>query len=64
MDEIQIKIVQSPILQGLLACLRDALLLVVCAPEFGHDEQVRAGDDAVFDCASDPVAAFALIAVV
>ena len=44
--------------------MRDALLLVVCAPEFGHDEQVRAGDDAVFNCASDPVAAFALIAVV
>ena len=63
-DDVEIEIVDAPVLELFLADGLDAVVIVEGVPEFGDEEEVGAFDYTFFDGASDPLAAFGFIAIV
>ena len=63
-DNVEIEIVDPPVLQLLLADGRHAVLVVEGIPELGHEEQVGALDDALFDGAGYALAGLDFVAVI
>lgn len=58
---IEIKVVETKLLEGLVEGSLDEVRLVRGIPEFGGDEKVLAGDDRrdnFFECATDLVLVF------
>ena len=64
MDDVEIEIVNAPILELLFADGLDAIVVVEGVPEFGDEEEVGAFDYAFFDGARDTLARFLFVAVV
>ena len=64
MDDVEIEIVNAPILELLFADGLNAVVVVEGVPEFGDEEEVGAFDYAFFDGACDTLARFLFVAVV
>lgn len=62
--DIEVKVVDAPVLKLLFADGLDAVVVVEGIPELGDKEEVFALDEAVFDSAGDALAAFLLVAVI
>lgn len=63
-DDVEVEVVDTPVLELLFADRLDSVVVVEGVPEFGDKEEVGAFDYAFFDGASDALAAFLLVAVV
>ena len=64
MHDVEIEVVDFPILQLLLANRLDLFLVVKGIPEFGNDEELFALYEAVLDGPAYALAAFLLVAIV
>lgn len=64
MDDVQVKVVDAPVLKLLFADRFDAVMVVERVPKFGNEKKVFTFDKAVFDGASNTLTAFLLIAVI
>ena len=60
-NQVQIKVVDSPELKSELASGLDVLVLVVGVPKLGDDEQVLALDETLLDGASDTLTALLFV---
>ena len=63
-DNVEVKVVDAPILKLLFADGLDTVMVVERVPEFRDKEEVGALDYAFFDCAGDALAAFLFVSVV
>ena len=63
-DNVEVKVVDAPILKLLFADGLDAVMVVERVPELGDEEEVGTLDYAFFDGASDALAAFLFVSVV
>lgn len=63
-NEPEIKVVKTPIVERLLGQLEDVLLGVESVPELGGDKELLAGDETVGDGLADTFAGFLLVTVV
>ena len=63
-DDVEVEVVDAPVLELLFADWLDAVVVVVSVPEFGDEEEVGAFDYAFFDGAGDALAGFLFVAVV
>ena len=64
MDNVEIKVVDTPVLELLFADGFYTVVVVERVPEFRDKEEVRAFDYAFFDGAGDALAGFLFIAIV
>lgn len=64
MYDVEVEVVDAPVLELFLADGLDDGVGVVGVPEFGDEEEVGAFYDAFFDGAGDALAGFDLVAVV
>ena len=64
MDQVKVEVVETQVLQSLLASHLYVLFPVEGVPELGSHEQVRPGDDALVNGSLDSLAALLLVAVV
>ena len=64
MDDVEVKIVNPPVLELLLADWLDAVMVVKGIPELGDEEEIRAFDYPFFDGARNTLARFLFIAVI
>ena len=64
MDDVKVKIVNTPVLELLLADWLDAVMVVKRIPELGDEEEIGAFDYAFFDGARNTLARFLFIAVI
>ena len=64
MDEVEVEVVDAPVLKLAFADGFDALGVVERVPELGDEEEFRAGDEAFFYGARDAEADFEFVAVV
>lgn len=64
MDDIQVEVVDAPVGQLLFANGLDAFLVVESIPQLGHDKELLALHEAVFDSACDALAALNFVAVI
>jgi hypothetical protein len=64
MHNVEVEIVDSVVLELLLANRFDTLLVVEGVPQLGNDEQLFSLDKAVLDGASEALAGFLFVAVV
>ncbi len=62
--DVQVEVVDAPVLQLLFADGRYAVVVVEGVPEFGNEEEVAALDETVFYGAGDALAGFDFVAVV
>lgn len=62
-DQVEVEVVDAPVLQLLLGDRRDALGVVERVPQLGDDEEVGALAEAVFNSPHDAFAGFLLVAV-
>jgi hypothetical protein len=63
-DEVEIEVVDTPVLELLLDNGLDLLLVVECLPKLGDDEEFFALYEALLDGAGDTLAGLDLVAVV
>jgi len=63
-NNVEVKVVDSVVLELLLADGLDTLLVVERVPEFGDDEEFFTLDKAVLDGAGETLTGFLLVAVV
>ena len=63
-DDVEVEVVDTPVLELLFADRLDSVVVVEGVPEFGDKEEVGAFDYAFFDGASDALAGFLFVAVV
>lgn len=64
MDDVEVKVVDTPVLELLLADWLDALVVVERVPELGNDEELLTLDETVLDGAGNTLTSFLLVAVV
>ena len=64
MNDVEVKIVDTPVLELLLADWLDAVMVVKRIPEFGDKEEIGAFDYAFFDGACNTLARLLFIAVI
>ena len=64
MHDVEVEVINAPVLELLFADGLDAGTVVEGVPEFGHKEEVGAFDEAVFDGAGNTLTGFLLVAVV
>ena len=64
MHNVEVEVVDAPVLELLFADGLDAVVVVEGVPELGDEEEVGALDEAVFYGASYALATFLLVAVV
>ena len=64
MDDVEVEVVDAPVLELLFANGLDAVVVVISVPEFGDEEEVGAFDYAFFNGAGDALAGFFFVAVV
>jgi len=62
--DVEVEVVDGPVLELFLADGCDARVVVEGVPELGDEEEVGAFDEAVFDGAGDALAGFDFVAVV
>ena len=62
--DVEVEVVNAPILQLLLADRCHTVMVVERVPQLGNKEEIRAFDDSVLDGPGDALAGFDLIAVV
>lgn len=62
--DVEVEVVDAPVLELLFANGFDARAVVEGVPEFGDEEEVGAFDEAVFDGAGDALAGFDFVAVI
>ena len=63
-DDVEVKVVDTPVLELLFADRLDSVVVVEGVPEFGDKEEVGAFDYALFDGASDALTGFLFVTVV
>lgn len=63
-DDVEVEIVDTPVLELLLADRRDAVVVVEGVPELGDEEQVGAFDESILDGPGYSLAGFDFVAVV
>ena len=64
MHDVEIEVVDAPVLELFFADGLHAWAVVEGVPEFGDEEEVGAFDEAVFDGAGDALAGFDFVAVI
>lgn len=64
MHNVEVEVINSPVLELLFADGLDAIMIVEGIPEFGYEEEIGAFDNAFFDGAGDTLAGFLFVAVV
>ncbi len=64
MDNVEVKIIDSPVCELFAADGLDFVAFVKGVPELGDEEEFFAGHKAIFDCAGDAFASFFFVAVV
>ncbi len=64
MDNVEVKVVDAPVLELLFADGLYPVVIVEGVPKFGDKEEVGALDNAFFDGAGNALAAFLFVAVV
>jgi hypothetical protein len=64
MDQVQVEVVNSPVLELLLGDGLDLLVVVECLPELGDDEEVFALYKALLDGTGNTLASFDFVAVI
>jgi hypothetical protein len=64
MDQVQVEVVDSPVLELLLGDGLDLLVVVECLPKLGDDEEVFALYKALLDGAGNTLASFDFVAVI
>jgi len=62
--DVEVEVVDAPVLELLFADRLDAIVVVEGIPEFGDEVELFALDEAFFDGTGDSLAAFLLVAVV
>ena len=63
-DDVEVEVVDAPVLELLFADGLDPVVVMEGVPEFGDEEEVGAFDYAFFDGAGDALAGFLFVAVV
>ena len=63
-DNVEVKVINTPILELFLADRLDTIVVVEGIPEFGDKEEVRALDYAFFNGAGNTLAGFLFVAIV
>lgn len=64
MHDVQIKIVDAPVLELLSAFWLHALFVMEAVPQLGDDEEILSLHNSFFDRSSDTLAAFNFVAIV
>lgn len=64
MDDVQVEVVDAPVLELLLADRLDSIAVVKRIPELGDKEEVFALDEALLDGAGDTLARLYFVAVI
>lgn len=64
MHDVEVEVVDAPVLELLFADGRNARAVVEGVPEFGDQEEVGALDEAVFDGAGDALAGLDFVPIV
>ena len=64
MHDVEVEVIEAPILELLFADRFDPGAVVKGVPQFGDEEEVGAFDEAVFDGASDALAGFDFVTIV
>lgn len=63
-NDIQVEVVNTPVLELLLGDGLDLLVVVECLPKLGHDEEVLALYETLLDGAGDTLTGFDFVAVI
>ena len=63
-DNVEVEVINAPVLELFFADWLDAIVVVEGVPEFGDEEEVRALDYAFFDGAGNTLAGFLFVAIV
>jgi len=63
-DNVEVEVIDTPVLELLLADWLDALVVVEGVPELGDNEEFLALDDTFLDSASDTLTRLLLVTVV
>lgn len=63
-DDVEIEVVDAPVLELLFADGLDAVVVVEGIPELGYEEEIGAFNNAFFDSAGDALAGFLFVAII
>ena len=62
--DVEVEVIDAPVLELLFADWRDAVVVVEGVPQLGDEEKVGALDEPVFDCPCYSLARFDFVAIV